>query len=132
METNPRKFGYYSTNLVDFTAKNLEELVNTLLNPRKAEKFLSTYKFSTKKQIAKQENGRKEFASFLKHQSIDGYIRQLFKTKTFLNEFGRQKLEEFLLDSDRLDLRMRKDVSSSDMATFDQHRREHKSNARLL
>ncbi len=110
MKTNPKQFGYYSTNLVEFTSRNLDELVNTLLNARRAEKFLSEYKFVSKKQLAKQESGRKDFAIFLKHQSIDGYIRQLVKTKTFLNQFGRQKLEEFLLDSDRLDLRMRKDV----------------------
>jgi len=132
METNPKQFGYYSINLVDFTSKNLSELVNTLLNPKKSEKFLSTFKFVSKKHKAKQESVRKEFAGFLKNQPIDCYIRQLFKSKTFLNDFGRQKLEEFLLDSDRLDLRMRKDVCLQDMAPFNKHSRKHESNARLL
>jgi hypothetical protein len=110
MDASTKSYAYCSTNLNEFSENNLHELVSIMLNPKRSDKFLTNFKFVSKKMLTKKAANRKVFTEFLMGVSIDVYIRQLIKTKTFVNEFGRQKLGEFLMSSCKVELRMRKDV----------------------
>jgi hypothetical protein len=110
MTNNQLKAKTNSSNVITFAENNLSELVGILMNEKRSESLFTALNLLPGKKVSKNETLRQAFSQFLNGISMQGYITHLLATKTFLNKFGREKLSEFILNNDRADLRLRKNV----------------------